>query len=316
MASVPHGADANAKWVAAVTAPDLCIVGGKPTPFDTAAILSAWDPANPETRVRALTHPVYRVEDRILGVLGNAGSGQVSGVSLGTGHVVMRAPSPPTRVIARNREVVVDRTPAQINTDASGAGGTPGYIYTELASATKLVGDVGDAADLGLQSAEKLMSRGAARGADGRFMSRASWEQLPVRDRIQAATSVPNPGRANAARALRGVARPLGPAGQVLAGAEGVSQQLANDATRTDLTDGQRYGRAATRGGAKVGGGLVGAWAGAKAGAAAGVWFGPWGAAIGGVIGGIAGGVLGDMAGDNVADAVLDQPFAGGGGGR
>lgn len=312
MASAPHGADANGKWVVAVTAPDVCVVGGKPTPFDTSAILSSWDPANPETRIRALMHPVYRVDDKMLGVLGNAGSGQVSGVSLGTGYVTIQAPSPPTRVVAAQRQIVVDQTPVMVNTNASGGGGTPGKIYTDVAAATGATDAVLSNAERAAKVGELAVSRSAPRSPNGRFMSRANWDAQPVRQRVSTAGIVAKPGLGSTARVLRGGAKVLGPVGTVVGAVDGAASQLATDAARTDLSTTQRAGRAATRSAAKTGGAAVGAWAGAKAGALAGVWFGPWGAVAGGVIGGIAGGIAGSMAGDNVADAVLDQPFAGG----
>ena len=311
MASAPHGADANGKWVVAVTGPDVCVVGGKPTPFDTSAILSSWDPANPETRIRALMNPVYRVDDKMLGVLGNAGSGQASGVSLGTGHVMIRAPSPPTRVVAAKKEIVVDQTAVMVNTDASGNGGTPGKIYTDVASATSTADAVASNTERAAKLGEQAVSRPAPRSS-GRFMSQENWRAQPVRERIATAGTVPKPGMGSTARVLRGGAKVLGPVGTVVGAVDGAASQLATDASRTDLSTAQRTRRAATRSAAKTGGAAVGAWAGAKAGAAIGVWFGPWGAVVGGVVGGIAGGIAGGKAGDNVADAVLDQPFAGG----
>lgn len=302
MASVPHGATEEG-WIAACTEPDVCLVGGSPVPFDTTSVLSSWGP-NPETRIRIHNVRVYRHTDLIASVQGNAGEGQTSGVSQGGGHVFMLEP-PPHRLFVANEQVIRGENECMVNTDASGAGGVPGRVYTmeEYLAFTSEVntrlGNVLDGAQLGL-------TRNAFRGPN-RFISREAWNALSMADRAAAAQRVALPGAARQVSALSRASKIVGRGGVVLDFAAGADQQWNLDEGR-GYTDLERGARSAGRGAIEAGSAWAGAWAGAKAGAVVGAFFGPWGVVIGGVIGGVAGGVLGNEGGDALADAILEPP--------
>jgi hypothetical protein len=83
-----HIADKEVQFVAVNRKPDVCIVGGKPVPFDISRTL---DQAVVHSKtVRARGEWVLRVTDVIQGVDGDAGSGVVSGTSRGGGDVILK----------------------------------------------------------------------------------------------------------------------------------------------------------------------------------------------------------------------------------
>jgi Domain of unknown function (DUF4150) len=86
MSNVPHVADAEAQFRVINVTPDFCIVGTAVVAFDPIQILQ------PEKLDYAKT--VFSRSEKVLikgsvvkGVLGNAGKGIASGVSLANGHV-------------------------------------------------------------------------------------------------------------------------------------------------------------------------------------------------------------------------------------
>lgn len=300
MASVPHSGTEEGQWVAACTAPDVCIVGGTPVPFDTTAILSNnWAGQNPVTNVTGHQVRIYRETDMLQQVNGNAGSGISSGVSQGGGHVLF-LPPPPHNVFIANQQIVVNENQCMINTNAGGGGGTPGQLYTDVNSVASTVGDGLTYTDWASKAAEQGMTRDAYRQG-GRFVSRESLKGAPIAEYGRSAERLAKPGMGRAVGGLRSAGKVLGPAGNIIGGVASASDQLAQDAARTDLTQGEKYGRAATRAGLEGGGGA----AGAAAGAAIGVWFFGWGAIPGAIIGGYLGGKGGKAAADHV---LADRP--------
>lgn len=112
------------------------------------------------------------------------------------------------------------------------------------------------------------------------------------------------------AYALKGAAKYLGPAGDILTGIFAGVDRWNEDAGDPSLSGVERGARAALDGGVNAAGAAAGAWAGAKGGAAAGaaigsIFPGP-GTAIGGVVGGVVGAIGGGIIGGGVADAAID----------
>ncbi|HEY5798651.1 MAG TPA: PAAR-like domain-containing protein [Burkholderiaceae bacterium] len=80
-----HIADAETAFVVLNVTPDFCRVGAAIVPFDICQILPP-ERAQYATSVFARSEKVLMVDSLIAGVLGNAGQGVGSTVSLGAGH--------------------------------------------------------------------------------------------------------------------------------------------------------------------------------------------------------------------------------------
>jgi hypothetical protein len=83
-----HIADAEASFKAVNINPDFCKVGGQIVPFDIYRDLPP-ERTNYAKKVRARREKVIHVNSISAGVIGNAGAGIISGVSQGSGDVVM-----------------------------------------------------------------------------------------------------------------------------------------------------------------------------------------------------------------------------------
>lgn len=81
-----HIADAESRFMVVNVAPDFCIVGNQVIPFDIVSVLPPEKAAYAQT-VFAHSEKVLMVDSVVKGVVGNAGRGVRSGVSLGAGNV-------------------------------------------------------------------------------------------------------------------------------------------------------------------------------------------------------------------------------------
>ena len=85
----PHIADGEAAPFMVVNiAPDFCIVDGAVVPFDIFQYLSS-EKSTYAKKVFARGQKTLTMESVILGVVGNAGAGVISGRSLANGHVMI-----------------------------------------------------------------------------------------------------------------------------------------------------------------------------------------------------------------------------------
>ena len=105
-----HIADAEAGFIAINVTPDICIVDGKPVPFDIYQTLAP-DKSNYAESVHARAEKVLRVGSLIRGVVGNAGAGVLTGTAQKTGDVLVVAGSPTVMVegqpVARHDDQVL-----------------------------------------------------------------------------------------------------------------------------------------------------------------------------------------------------------------
>ncbi|MCQ4166171.1 PAAR-like domain-containing protein [Tahibacter harae] len=86
MSMEPHIADAeNAFMVISVT-PDFCRVGDKIVPYDIVALLRP-EKASYARSVSARSEKVLMIDSIVAGIIGNAGAGVQSAVSLAQGNV-------------------------------------------------------------------------------------------------------------------------------------------------------------------------------------------------------------------------------------
>ncbi|MFZ4701833.1 MAG: PAAR-like domain-containing protein, partial [Candidatus Methylumidiphilus sp.] len=82
-----HIADGESAFKAVSSAPDVCLVGNSPVPFDSFQILSAQ--RKYAATVKARGEHVLTIGSVIAGTQGNAGSGVISGTSLGSGDCTL-----------------------------------------------------------------------------------------------------------------------------------------------------------------------------------------------------------------------------------
>jgi uncharacterized Zn-binding protein involved in type VI secretion len=128
----PAGHIAHAQgWKAVCTSPDYCKVGKDIVAFNSFATLDNKQTASPNVKARGTS--VYRKDDVIKGVQGDAGEHVVSATSLGRGYV---------KILDGHAHVKVNGIPVArhdsrclINCDASGTGGAQGKIVTEQKTA-------------------------------------------------------------------------------------------------------------------------------------------------------------------------------------
>ncbi|TDR39314.1 uncharacterized protein DUF4150 [Tahibacter aquaticus] len=86
MSMEPHIADAETPFMVISVTPDFCRVGSKIVPFDIVALLPP-EQANYARTVSAHSEKVLMIDSIIAGVVGNAGAGVQSEVSLAAGNV-------------------------------------------------------------------------------------------------------------------------------------------------------------------------------------------------------------------------------------
>ncbi|EYF05388.1 PAAR-like domain-containing protein [Chondromyces apiculatus] len=103
-----HIADAEPAFKVVNITPDFCKVNGQVVPFDIFQILPP-ERSNYAKKVRARKEKVLHVASIVSGVVGNAGSGVISGVSQGSGDVVVLEGATKVRVegqlCARHRDL-------------------------------------------------------------------------------------------------------------------------------------------------------------------------------------------------------------------
>ena len=104
-----HIADAEAEFKVVNINPDMCFVNGAVVPFDIYRPLPP-EKSNYAKKVRARGEKVLHVDSVIRGVIGNAGSGVISGVSQGAGNNIVRQGATSVRVegclVARHNDLV------------------------------------------------------------------------------------------------------------------------------------------------------------------------------------------------------------------
>jgi len=107
-----HVANHEAIYVAINSSPDMCIVGGQVVPFEIHQTLNN-EKATFATKVFARGQPVLMKGSIIKGVIGNAGQGIVSGVSMSAGNIkVLEGAS---SVIAEGRSLARHLDPIEMN---------------------------------------------------------------------------------------------------------------------------------------------------------------------------------------------------------
>lgn len=112
MSNEPHVADAEKLFMAISVTPDFCMVEGNIVPFDIVAPLPP-EHSNYASTVLARSEKVLTQGSLVAGVLGNAGLGVQSEVSLAGGHVkVLEGAS---RVFAESRPVARHGDLCEIN---------------------------------------------------------------------------------------------------------------------------------------------------------------------------------------------------------
>ncbi len=83
--SVPHIADAEASFRVVNITPDFCVVNGAVVPFDIHQVLTP-EKSDYAHTVVSRGAPTLRVGSVVAGVIGDAGSGVVSGTATGAGN--------------------------------------------------------------------------------------------------------------------------------------------------------------------------------------------------------------------------------------
>lgn len=86
MSMEKHIADAEAQFMAISVTPDFCLVGSQVIPFDIVSFLPP-EKSSYASTVSARSEKVLIVDSIVAGVLGNAGLGVKSKVSMGLGNV-------------------------------------------------------------------------------------------------------------------------------------------------------------------------------------------------------------------------------------
>ena len=86
MSQEPHIADAETAFMVVSVTPDFCRVGKKIVPFDIVALLPP-EKSNYASTVSAHSEKVLMIDSIVAGVVGNAGAGVQSQVSLAGGNV-------------------------------------------------------------------------------------------------------------------------------------------------------------------------------------------------------------------------------------
>lgn len=109
-----HVANREKIYLAINTTPDMCVVEGNIVPFDIYQTIDQ-DKTAYSTKVFARGQPVLMVDSIIKGVIGNAGEGFVSGVSIANGHVKIMDGSP--KVFAEKRKLARHLDPVEMNGD-------------------------------------------------------------------------------------------------------------------------------------------------------------------------------------------------------
>lgn len=127
-----HAANEN-DWYAISTAPDYCKVGKHIVGFDTYAVLSNKTTASPDVKAQIGAKPIYRVDDLVKGVQGNAGAGVCSGTSLNLGY--LKFVSGQYNLKVNGKSVVIDGSRCLINCNVAGSGNAPGVVHTEMKTA-------------------------------------------------------------------------------------------------------------------------------------------------------------------------------------
>jgi Domain of unknown function (DUF4150) len=104
-----HIADAEAQFKVVNIPPDFCFVNGSVVPFEIYRELPP-EKSNYAKTVKARGEKVLHVNSVIKGVVGDAGSGVISGVSLGSGNNVILEGAQSVRVegelVARHLDLV------------------------------------------------------------------------------------------------------------------------------------------------------------------------------------------------------------------
>ncbi|NIA00850.1 DNA/RNA non-specific endonuclease [Massilia sp. CCM 8734] len=124
-----HAANETA-WYAISTAPDYCKVGKSVVGFDTYAVLNNKATASPNVKAQTGAKPIYRVDDMVKGVQGNAGAGVCSNTSLDLGYLKFVSGQYNLRV--NGRSVVIDGSRCLINCNAAGFGNAAAVVRTEV----------------------------------------------------------------------------------------------------------------------------------------------------------------------------------------
>lgn len=91
--SAKHIADAETQFLIVSVTPDFCRVGDTVVPFDIVQTLQPEKESYSKT-VFARDEKILLIDSIVRAVKGNAGSGVLSGVSLGTGHSKVTSGSP------------------------------------------------------------------------------------------------------------------------------------------------------------------------------------------------------------------------------
>jgi len=127
-----HIADGEPSFKAASVAPDVCLVGGSAVPFDSFQDLS--HEKDYVSTVKARGEHVLTVGSVIAGTQGNAGSGVVSGTSLGSGDC--KITSGADSVKAEGKPVARHLSDVSMNN-----GNTPGKLYTMASAPNGIIQD-------------------------------------------------------------------------------------------------------------------------------------------------------------------------------
>jgi len=109
-----HVANREGIYLALNASPDMCTVDDKVVAFDISQTIDQ-DKAAYSTKVFARGQPVLMAGSIINGVIGNAGEGVVSGVSIANGHVKVLDGSP--KVFVEKRPLARHLDPIEMNGD-------------------------------------------------------------------------------------------------------------------------------------------------------------------------------------------------------
>ena len=121
-------------WKATVSKPDYCYVGDDDdvVGFNSFAYLDKKLIASPNVKLGATSTPAFRVGDVSQEIQSDAGSHVTAGSSLGGGFVKFTQGAP--HMVINGRLAVADGHECLVNCDATGFGGTPGRVVTEVKS--------------------------------------------------------------------------------------------------------------------------------------------------------------------------------------
>ena len=192
-------------WYIFSTQPDYCAVGNSVVGFDSYAVLTNKATASPNVKAQFNAKPLYRVSDKVSGVLANAGAGVCSSTSLKAGHAIFLDGQ--FNVKANGLMTVMDGTRCMINCNAAGIGNATAVLRTEVKTASSAPPPRGVLARMADESGNTLTKKWKElKGQAGTV-----WEALPWTSDEAVTAAARNKISEGALNTLKGLATLAGP---------------------------------------------------------------------------------------------------------